>query len=478
MALRDSHIPRARSSRGLTAFDSATHVALFSRLSLSCSVSLVTAAYVREVANGAYAVMRGDESLSTHASRDEALDAAVAVSGFPARDMIFRHDGEPVGELRWLSASTPETVNDGCAIDRASLDEAAASLNASPSPIPVDGGDGSEVHGTSETRGNTAANGWGQYGVVLERADGTPHLMLRAELLPDIASDIDTGRRAFGSVDLGYDKQSTADAQGALRGVTWDSHAITNKPANKRLIPSTVRAASTNGRGRLLASAKRMDMTTNRGSVQRKTIGKAPIADPSAAGISADETVKSREDMLKRAGAPVDSQEVDPDDDAAADSALVTQMQSAIDALKATITQMQAVIDALTAENNTAADSAPDPEKLAMAAVDKAIAEGRISAAHKEKWLRVTRGEGGIDTFETVTAKTRAFPGKSQILRTGEAAPRYDDTAATATRAGYAPGGALDEGDQYVKMMRAAKVSTIGIKRALEKRASAKVKEV
>ncbi len=415
----------------------------------------MTTAFVREGSDGSYAVMRGDAVVSSHAARDEALDAALVANGIAPRETILRSsEGAPNGVMRWLSASTPEVAQDDegndVPIDRATIEEAVAFLNAEPNAIGIDGGEGSIVHGLSETRGNVAVNGWGHHAVVLERSDGTPHAMLRAELLPDLASDVDTGRRAFGSVDWRFDRAATKKAK-AARGVTWVSHAITNTPANRRLMPSTTRAsAESTERGRLLASSKRLTMTEPK-------IVRAPKDQPPPAPTGAPP-----KPPVARADPPAPSVPPTADGDLAAQVAAQAQQ----------IARLTALVEALTEERNAAVGEAPDPEALAMAAVEKAITEGRILAAQKDKWLAVARL--GVPQFEAATKALRAFPGKGgSLARAGEAAPRHGDTKPSVTEPKVDV--VLDENDPDVKCMRAAKVSDAGIRRALAKRAPKEV---
>jgi hypothetical protein len=60
-------------------------------------------------------------------------------------------------------------------------------------------------------------------------------LYLWAELLPDVAREVDVGRVAMGSVHFAYD--STED-DGAARGCVLVSHALTNTPAVTTLAPA------------------------------------------------------------------------------------------------------------------------------------------------------------------------------------------------------------------------------------------------
>jgi len=438
--------------------------------------------YVQEgTGDRPYAVMNGDELVDAFSDRDEALARAASIMGRPDREPVFRgDDGQPNGQMRWLSASTPEQVSPTRAIDLETLTEAADSLNASPIPIPIDGGPGSVVHGTPATGGGVDANGWAHSGVMLMRADGTPHLMMRAELLPDIAQKVDSGRLAFGSIDINFDRAATDAAAGAIRGVRWESHALTNKPMNRGLMASTARAQTEeSGRERLRAPGERLTMATTPtrapGNKQTKTTtssssSAAPkgtsggqVVDETVTGPPSskaqanpppvmDETVDSREDILNRA-------EVASNPDAAADAADDAGQDAD---LASRVAQLEAIVAALSAQNEAlqqAAKAGPSREQLAQAAVAKAIRDGRVARSAEAQWLKVAT-LSGVEEFEKLTRGMRAIP-QSQVAARGEAEPRV---------AGVNGGEPATSTSELEACMRAAGVSEAGIKRALSAR--------
>lgn len=197
---------------------------------------------VRLDADGTYTVTAGD-STDTHKTLREALDAELAVVATREKSATLRDpdSGELNGAWRWLPATDVEPASvGGVRIDATAVAEMASSLNARPGPIPIDGGPTpkgmlpSTVHGTAYDSG-TPANGWAHWGVVvLGPTDADAKLYLYAELIPEVARELDAGRIATGSVHFGY---ATLDGE-LPRGVELISHALTNDPAVKTLAPA------------------------------------------------------------------------------------------------------------------------------------------------------------------------------------------------------------------------------------------------
>lgn len=225
---------------------------------------------IRADLGGTYEVTAGD-STDSYASLRDALDAALPTVATREKTATLRDPdtGELNGAWRWLPATDVEpSAVDGVRIDAAAIREMAASLNARPGPVPIDGGPTpagmlpSDVHGTAYTGGGTPANGWAHWAVVVEGPGADQaKLYLYAELVPEVARELDAGRIATGSVHFGY-----ASLEGeAPRGVELISHALTNDPAVKTLAPAnsvrngaplTVRRGHQLAGGVMRASAK------------------------------------------------------------------------------------------------------------------------------------------------------------------------------------------------------------------------------
>ncbi|UJR81482.1 hypothetical protein [Sandaracinus amylolyticus] len=221
----------------------------------TASETIAPSVFVRAVADGEWEVVdraSGERVGETHASRNAALDAALAELGDVLKGPHLRDDktGETVGQWRWLDATSEEDEADVLDADgnvarpritAAAIDSMAANLNASPMPRPIDGGKvpsdfaPSEVHGTYEDSG-TPANGWAHAAVPFVNDKGRTHLALRAELWPTVAREVDRGRLAYGSVHVEGDDM---DDTGAIEGATLESHALTNRPVVQTLLPST-----------------------------------------------------------------------------------------------------------------------------------------------------------------------------------------------------------------------------------------------
>lgn len=198
---------------------------------------------VRLDADGKYTVTAGD-STDYYTTLREALDAALPTVATHEKTARLRNpdSGDLNGAWRWLPATDVEPAAiGGVRIDAQAIREMADSLNARPGPVPVDGGPtpkgllASDVHGTATTGGGTPANGWAHWGVVVEGPTAEQaKLYLYAELIPEVAREVDAGRIATGSVHFG-----ASELDGELpRGVELISHALTNDPAVKTLAPA------------------------------------------------------------------------------------------------------------------------------------------------------------------------------------------------------------------------------------------------
>lgn len=171
-----------------------------------------------------------------HASLRDALDAALASVATHEKPAYFRdEDGAEIGAWRWLPAVAEEDAPlGGVRIDATTIEEMAASLNSSTRAIPIDGGtDDSPAHGTMSDPG-TRANGRGHWLVTVANADSRAEGYLWAELLPDVARDVDIGRLGEGSVHIRFGRKDGD----AARDVEYASHALLNDPGVVTLAPA------------------------------------------------------------------------------------------------------------------------------------------------------------------------------------------------------------------------------------------------
>lgn len=203
--------------------------------------------YVRQARGGYEIVDASGRALSAgHPSVRHALDAALVKLSGSIKAANLRNNGRPDGQWRWLDATaTEDQSDDGARISENAIWEMAAQLNERASAIPINGGGAppgykpSEPHGDGRDGGDHPANGFAHLGVpVLER--GRLHLYLRAELLPEIAVEVDRGRLAYGSVRVGFEATDPEDDH-AMVGAELISHALTNDPAITTLSPGSER---------------------------------------------------------------------------------------------------------------------------------------------------------------------------------------------------------------------------------------------
>lgn len=175
----------------------------------------------------------------------EALDAELAVIATTEKPLYFRDadTGDLNGEMRWLPACDVEGAPvRGIRIDATAIEEMAASLNANPRALPINGGPTpagllpSSPHG-DVVDSSTLANGRAQWGVVVT-SDATTKLYLYAEVMPHIARELDVGRLAEGSVCFDWQTTEAIDGADVPRGVSLISHAFTNDPAVLTLEPA------------------------------------------------------------------------------------------------------------------------------------------------------------------------------------------------------------------------------------------------
>lgn len=193
------------------------------------------------------------EVVSEHDSERQALAAALEGSQalLRAKRAVLRTDGAPDGEWRWLDASAVEDAPiDGVRITARALWEMAASLNRRATPVPVNGGGApsgehaeSAPHGDAREGGDHPANGWAHVAAIVVDESEREHLYLYAELLPQVAREVDRGRLAFGSVFFAFESVD-AEHGHAVNGATLISHALTNDPAVTTLTAGSERHSS------------------------------------------------------------------------------------------------------------------------------------------------------------------------------------------------------------------------------------------
>lgn len=315
-------------------------------------------------------------------------------------------------------------------------------MNSSEMPVPIDGGvvqgmTPSEVHGGRYDSG-TPVNGWAHRAVAVEMLDGL-HMMLRVELMPSIAADFDAGRLAFGSVEVAA--KSVAD-DGALRGAELSGHALTNRPANRSLLPSTAIRSGTAATTIALRGKASRNMPKRTMSDQIKT-----------------ELEESKKEIVKDARAEEPPKEEPEMEKAAAEEPAA----ESIEALKARIEELEAQVAALLADAEARAEMAPSEEELEAKLeieranlVDSMVRSGHILRKTRDLWLDVAR-KSGIDSARTMMESLRSVPKRQ--TGGGEAV-----TSATTKVT------VLDSRDPYVIGMRAAGVSDEKIKTRLAAR--------
>jgi hypothetical protein len=170
--------------------------------------------------------------------RGRLTDVLCAVSGSDPSPILV-----PAGVFKWLDATAEESTaaSDGSQVTRSDIEESAASLNAGR-PVLVD----REHESVFLSPRKAETLGWAHRAVLVERTDRNRelHMFLRCELLPEVASDIESGKWPFGSV---YISKENGRAQ-------LMSHAITRYPVQSTLLPST--AVRSQKRGQMLRALK------------------------------------------------------------------------------------------------------------------------------------------------------------------------------------------------------------------------------
>lgn len=298
------------------------------------------------------------------------LDAAV--SAVPAKPRIM-----PDGVRRWVPAAVPE--DNGSPVSEAFVADLAANLNGEAVSIPIDGGvTGSVAHETA----SQSAVGWAHRAAVV---DG--QLFLEAEVLPEVAAAIDAGTLAYSSIDADY--MSGGDGEYVTGSAHLITHALTNTPRNRGLAPMQ---AVQHGLRRTVHSYTRARLASEE-SMSKKTTKAEVSAEPKT------ETVQAAEPM------PEDKPEMQAAEDAPPAMSLEDAMAK-IAELEAKLAAMESAMEASAIE--ASAETAEQAnETAAVAAVERAIGEGRITAHARDKWLASARAD--LATFTATVGKRPAM---------------------------------------------------------------------
>ncbi len=352
-------------------------------------------------------------------------------SGQPLR--ILRGDsGEPDGAWRFLPAAAAEdepNAQDGVRLTERSIWQLAAKLNARSQPIPIDGGPGSVVHGTAHDSA-TPANGYAHHGVVVYDSEARASLYLRAELVTDVATEIDRGRLAYGSIH--FWTSDALDETGAPDSAELISFGLTNTPADQRITPaSAVRAAAPSTHARVASRTRRLTRAapaapeTSMGTYSKKDLlaaldeikgndvtveqleavlaGKAAAAGKTAEEAPAEEVAKSAAEAPPADAARTEAPVAPPAADAPAKravagiedpAALEAWAMAALDCMRsilgkpdadapAALTEMQAMQDRLAAAAGSAGTAPADGTPADQQGAEARELEAEVSRCRK-----------------------------------------------------------------------------------------------
>ncbi len=362
------------------------------------------------------------------------LDAAVAA--VPAKPKIM-----PAGVRRWVPAAVPE--DDGSPVSEAFVADLAANLNSEAVSIPIDGGTaGSVAH---ETASQSAA-GWAHRAAVV---DG--QLFLEAEVLPEVAAAIDAGTLAYSSIDADY--MADEDGEYVSGSAHLITHALTNTPRNRGIAPMQAVQRYAAVGDRVYVSPDRAHMPEASGMGTVAEVGSAALGvvfdvkpgvvhrwvtveETSASPPEQRRTVHSytrarlasEESMAKKKteteatppAAPavtetVQAAEPTPPEDKPAEAKAAEDAPPAmtLDEAMAKIAELEAKIAAMEMAAEAAAVEASAEtaeqkrESAAVAAVERAIGEGRITAHARDKWIATARAD--LATFQATVSRRPAM---------------------------------------------------------------------
>jgi hypothetical protein len=185
------------------------------------------------------------ETYSTEPSIRAALDQALALAGLPKKPtVLYGEDGAPNGVWKWLPTGIEEaTANelDGVKLSSTNLWQLASTLDDRQQAMPIDGDGGppgmipSRTHGLAEESA-TLANAWAHDGVIVVDGAGRAGLYVHAEILPELAPEVDRGRLAFTSLHFGHSKPNQ---DGSVDAVELKTIGFTNRPVDKQIPPAS-----------------------------------------------------------------------------------------------------------------------------------------------------------------------------------------------------------------------------------------------
>lgn len=192
-------------------------------------------AYVQATDDGAWLTVdraTGDR-IGTFDGPQEALDSLLAIPFFgdAVNAPIFRDNGKAIGSFRWLDAAAEEAVPfvDGSQVTVPRMRTMIDRHNTDGEPCMIDGGTSDSRPHESAKDSTTRANGWAHVAAEWREPGGRVHIALYAELHPDIAPDVESGRLAKGSILFSHSKTDPA-------GARLLTHALTNRPVTQGLV--------------------------------------------------------------------------------------------------------------------------------------------------------------------------------------------------------------------------------------------------
>ncbi len=284
---------------------------------------------------------------------------------------------EGLGAPRWVDAAAVEPMKaaaDKSQVTEERIDQMVRNLAGEATPIPIDGGNVSEVH---ESAWNSAAPaaGWGLVAIKAIHKNGRPHLWLFGAYLPGVDEQIDAKHLQFGSIC--FFPKDTHRYTGEAIGARLVSYALTNTPFIDGLTPHAARTAAEPGAVVLVVSRSRKIMATKQKPAAKSAPKKTDNAAPPAERGPMKDALSALAQML---GLTRDENE--------SDSAFTWKVQDAVAALGRGA-EGEALTEAA-ANITAAAGGAPAGDKLAE---DAAKSAG--DAAAKSVEVAPVKAEGG-----------------------------------------------------------------------------------